>query len=287
MPFVATEESGVPSLRRVGVGDVDLVYRLGGDGPPVLLIHGSWEDHRTWDAVADRLRASCTVLVYDRRGHSGSTAPVGQGSIGEDVDDAAGLLVRFGLAPAVVVGHSYGASVALLLAARHPELTARAVVHEPPLFALLAGDPRWAAVSAATADVMAAVARGLEEGEVESAVQTFVEKVGFGPGSWHGLFDDRGRATALANHATWLDQSRDPERLAVDLAAVAASGVAVTVTTGSQSLPAYPEVAARTVAALPRADLVTVPGAAHGVQLSHPGAFAEIVLARVRAGVSR
>ena len=106
------------------------------------------------------------------------------------------------------------------------------------------------------------------------------------PGSWDGLFDDRGRATALANHATWLDQSRDPERLAVNLGAVAASGVPVTVTTGSRSLPAYPEIAARTVAALPGADLVTVAGAGHGVQLSHPDAFAEIVLARVRAGVS-
>jgi esterase len=273
-------DGAMPLLRRVRLGGVDLAYRLGGAGPAVLLVHGSWEDHRTWDRVAAQLRATCTVLVYDRRGHSASTAPPGQGRIAEDVEDAAALLRHLGLGPATVVGHSYGSSVALLLAMRHPELTARLVVHEPPLFAQLAGHPTWEQVAARSSAVMAEVARGLEAGETEAAVRRFVEQVGFGPGSWDGLFDDRGRATALANADTWLDQSRDPERLAVDLTPLRDAPVPVTVTSGSASLPAYPEIARRVVAALPTAELVVVPGAGHGVQLSHPAAFAELVRAR-------
>lgn len=111
---------------------------------------------------------------------------------------------------------------------RHPDAVARVVVHEPPLYALLSGDPEW------------------------EPVRRLVDEVAFGHRSFDELFDDAGRATILANAGTWLDQSRDPERLAVDLSGLAGSPIPVTVTTGTDSLPAFPEIARRVVAAPPR-----------------------------------
>jgi pimeloyl-ACP methyl ester carboxylesterase len=271
----------LPLLRRSAVDGVELAHRIGGDGPPVVLIHGSWDDHRSWDEVAARLRATCRVLAYDRRGHSASTAPPGQGRIGEDVEDAAALLERHGLAPASVVGHSYGASVALLLAVRRPDLVRRVVVHEPPLYALLAGDDEWDAVRRKAGETMAEVAAALIDGEVEVAARRFVEEVAFGAGSWPGLLCERGRATVLANADTWLDQSRDPDRLAVDVTPLATSGIPVTVTTGTATIAAFAEIARRLVAALPESELVPIDGAAHGAHLSHPERFAAVVAARV------
>jgi esterase len=273
-----------PWLRRVAVNDVELAYRLGGDGPPVVCIHGSWDDHRAWDEVAARLRTACTVVTYDRRGHSASTAPPGQGHIGEDVADAAALLEALKMASATVVGHSYGASIALLLAVRRPDLVQQLIVHEPPLYGLLGGDQQWEAVRREAARTMADIARALERGDLECAARRFVEEIAFGPGSWAGLLSENARATMLANADTWLDQNRDPERLAVDVSPLAESSIPVTVTAGTDSLPAFGEIARRLVAQLPAAELVAIHGATHGAHISHPDRFTQVVLARVRGG---
>jgi esterase len=273
-----------PLLRRVAVNDVELAYRLGGAGPPVACIHGSWDDHHSWDEVAARLRTACTVLTYDRRGHSASTAPPGQGHIGEDVVDAATLVEALGLAPATVVGHSYGASIALLLAARRPDVVQRVIVHEPPLYGLLIGDEHWDAVRREAASMMADIAQVIERGDLETAARRFVDEVAFGPGSWSGLLGAGDRATMLANADTWLDQSRDPDRLTLDVTPLSESSIPVTVTTGSHSVPAFGEVARRLVAQLPTSELVTIDGAGHGAHISHPGRFAQVVLARIEPG---
>ena len=55
----------------------------------------------------------------------------------EQADDAAGLLRAIDLAPAVVVGHSGGASIACALVARHPDVVRHAVAYEPPLLAVV------------------------------------------------------------------------------------------------------------------------------------------------------
>ena len=116
-----------------------LVERRGTGDPTVVFVHGSWDDHATWDRVATGVRGS--TVAYDRRGHSGSRQPLGQGSIDEDVEDLAALLAWLDRGPVAVVGHSYGATVSLLLACRRPELVHHVVAHEPPLFAVLRGDP--------------------------------------------------------------------------------------------------------------------------------------------------
>ena len=75
----------------------------------VVLVHGSWGDHHNWDAVAPMLARSFRVLTYDRRGHSRSARPVGQGSLHEDAADLAAPIEGLGLAPKHVVGNSFGA----------------------------------------------------------------------------------------------------------------------------------------------------------------------------------
>jgi pimeloyl-ACP methyl ester carboxylesterase len=95
-----------------------------GDGPQILLIHGSAADHRTWSIVlASGLRARFTLVAYDRR--------AGVESVDGHVADAAALL---GPAPTVVVGSSFGAVIALELVRRCADRIAGAVLIEPPLY---------------------------------------------------------------------------------------------------------------------------------------------------------
>lgn len=263
--------------RRVPVGEVELAVRTSGGGPPVVLVHGSLDDHRAWDRVAPALAATHTVVRYDRRGHGSSTCPPGQGRISEDVADLAGLLHALELDAPLVVGHSYGASVALLLAATHPELTGGLLLHEPPLFGLLRDDQATHELAAAAASELARAAELITAGDVPGGVEHFVERAAFGPGTWDGLFTDEIRRNCVAHADTWLDQSRDPERLAVRPELLAGYPGRVVLSHGDSGLPVYDAVVAAFLRLLPATELRIVAGAGHAPHLSHPAAFAALI----------
>jgi pimeloyl-ACP methyl ester carboxylesterase len=93
----------------------------GGSGQPVLLLHGLASNARIWDGVAPRLvGAGLRVVALDLRGHGASDQP-GSGydfaSVGRDL---AAALDGLGLERPVLVGHSWGAHVALQYAAERP-----------------------------------------------------------------------------------------------------------------------------------------------------------------------
>ena len=62
-------------LHEVELDDVRVRYRSGGDGPPVVLLHGHPRTHTTWHAVAPRLADRHTVVCPDLRGYGRSTLP--------------------------------------------------------------------------------------------------------------------------------------------------------------------------------------------------------------------
>src|SRR6266478_5082426 len=94
----------------------------GDHGAPVVLVHGSWGDHHNWDPVVPGLARTFRVLTYDRRGHSQSERVTSQGSVDDDVADLAALITTSHLAPAHVVGNSFGAIISLKLALVRPDL---------------------------------------------------------------------------------------------------------------------------------------------------------------------
>src|SRR5688500_16035901 len=97
-------------------------------------------DADTYDALAEHLEPHFTVVTYDRRGLSRSTGtPSG---LSTHADDAAEVLAAVTDKPALVFGSSIGAVIALELTQHHPDRVRLAVVHEPPISALLPDDAR-------------------------------------------------------------------------------------------------------------------------------------------------
>jgi len=94
--------------------------RWPGTGVPVLLLHGLASTRRFWDLVAPEL-AGLPLLALDQRGHGDSDRPEGPYDGVTVARDALTALDALGLSRAVVVGHSWGASTALRLAAQWPE----------------------------------------------------------------------------------------------------------------------------------------------------------------------
>jgi pimeloyl-ACP methyl ester carboxylesterase len=132
--------------RQRRVNGVDLFYELTGSGDPLVLVHGSWVDHNSWQFVVPDLARSFRVLTYDRRGHSLSERPLGQGSRREDEEDLAALMEALDLAPAYVVGNSFGGSIALGPGAweQLPEEVRRRTMNNAPTFLDELQDARWA-----------------------------------------------------------------------------------------------------------------------------------------------
>jgi pimeloyl-ACP methyl ester carboxylesterase len=262
----------MPSL---GVNGVRLHYEVAGAGPSVVLVHGSWGDHHNWDLVAPRLAERFRVVRYDRRGHTSSTAPPGQGSVREDAADLLALIDALRLAPALVVGSSFGAIVTLRAAMEKPGAFRGLAVHEPPLFGLLQGDPSVAPVLAATQQRIQAVVDALRQ-DREAGTRLFIETIAFGPGGWDQL-DDEDRATFVGNAPTWLDEVGEPEAFTLDVARLRRFDRPALLTQGTTSAPFFPKVMDVVAGALPKAERHTFQGAGHVPHFSHPDAWLEVV----------
>jgi pimeloyl-ACP methyl ester carboxylesterase len=92
------------------------------DGPPLVLLHGLGGSRSNWAFLAPELARTRRVLVVDLPGHGRSSALPAAPGLGPYADRVAKLLEDEGLAPADVLGHSFGGLVGIRLAVRRPEL---------------------------------------------------------------------------------------------------------------------------------------------------------------------
>jgi pimeloyl-ACP methyl ester carboxylesterase len=265
---------------------VQLHYRRSGDGEPLVLVHGSWVDGEVWDAVVPLLAHSFEVVAYDRRGHSNSSCPPGQGSVRDDVDDLASLIEALELNPAHVAGASLGGSIALRLAAARPELLRSVTVHEPPLFDLLRAEELDMPELTELRLRLATVAERLESGDLEGGARIYFDHVAETPGGWDGLDQSR-RDLLLSNAPTYLDQCRDPDALGIETEDLAAFGGPALFTHGNRRPPLFRRIVEMVVAAMPGARSEAIPGAAHDPQVTHPGPYAQLIEGFVSAMVAR
>ncbi len=107
------------------VRDIALYYEIVGDGPRLLFINGTGADLRRKQPWVDRLNDQFTVLRFDPRGLGQTEKPDRHYSMADYADDAAALMDLVGWDRALVLGVSFGGSVAQELARRHPDRISR------------------------------------------------------------------------------------------------------------------------------------------------------------------
>jgi pimeloyl-ACP methyl ester carboxylesterase len=264
------------------VNGVRLRYDLSGSGEvPVVLVHGSWVSHHNWDPSVAALAQSFRVLTYDRRGHSESERLTGQGSVCDDVADLAALIEHLGLAPAWVVGNSFGASITLKLACERPELLRGIVAQEPPLFSLLRTDPAAASMLEKLDRLVGDVVERIGSGDHAGAAQQFCETVALEPGSWAELPEEF-QQTLIENAPTFLDEENDPEARVIEYDSIKGFRGPVLLTYGDQSPPWFAPVIRKLAEALPQAETLTFEGAGHIPHGTHPDAYVAATTAFIR-----
>jgi len=135
-PLGSDQRDPAPSRaeRDVTASGIRLRVVEGGAGPPVVLVHGLFMDHRTWDGVRVDLSQRFRVITPDLPGFGQSEKPPPQRfpyGIDAFVEAIADLYAGLELGRAALVGHGIGGAVALSLAARHPELVSHLVLVSP------------------------------------------------------------------------------------------------------------------------------------------------------------
>jgi pimeloyl-ACP methyl ester carboxylesterase len=258
----------------VEAGGVALAYDERGEGPAVVLVHGTATARTVWRETVEALGDSVRAIAYDRRayGDSGAPEPYGGTTVGEQADDLAELIEALGAAPAAVCGHELGALACLDLLVRRPELVSGAVLIEPPMLWL--SDAGTDAVG----DLREAVSRAAGEGGAAGAVRAYLEAVG-GPevatllGSERmdaALESPRAFAADLAAAASWTGGRRELRR----------AERAVTLVNGLRSAPVRQESTRALAELLPNSRLVDL-DSGHFAHLERPADVAAAIRASV------
>ncbi|HVF94767.1 MAG TPA: alpha/beta hydrolase [Sphingomonas sp.] len=115
---------------------VSLDVAVAGDpaSPPIVLLHGFPESHRTWRHIIPDLARDHFVLAPDQRGFARSSKPDGVESYTPDkiVGDLLALADHFAIDRFTLVGHDWGGAIAWMAALQHPLRVARLVIVNAP-----------------------------------------------------------------------------------------------------------------------------------------------------------
>jgi 2-succinyl-6-hydroxy-2,4-cyclohexadiene-1-carboxylate synthase len=263
------------------VNGIRLNVGVGGDGPPLVLLHGFTGSAEAWQSALPALQETFTTYAVEIVGHGRSDAPVDveHYRIDRAVPDLVEVVDRLGLDQFSLLGYSMGGRLALHLALTSPERI-DALVLESAAPGIADPDER---AERARADEK--LARLIEERGVEAFVDIW-ERV--------PLFaSQRSLPPAVRERQRAIRLSQRPQGLTNSLRGMGAGAMEpVTERLGEYRMPVlyvageidakYVEIGRSMTAALPAARCVVVPGAGHTVHLERPEEFTSAVTSFMR-----
>jgi pimeloyl-ACP methyl ester carboxylesterase len=116
-------------LKKVRVGDIDVAYKMFGQGDPIILFNGASYNINAWDpSLLTGLSSNHTVIVFDQRGIANTTIGSKPYTYQQIADDAAGLLDALKIPKADVMGYSLGSYLAQQLTVSYPDKVNRLIL---------------------------------------------------------------------------------------------------------------------------------------------------------------
>jgi len=273
--------------RFVEAGGLRWHVQVMGEGPPVLLLHGSGAASHSWRDVAPRLDSRFTLVIPDLPGHGFTSTPSGAGlSLDGMAESLGALMERLGLEPWAAVGHSAGAAVAIRMrldgrigdggvvainGALHPFPGSAGVIF-PMIARLLFLNPAAIALFAWRAGSPGAVARLL------AGTGSHIDALGLD--LYSRLLSTTGHiAGALGMMSHW--------NLEPLVAALPRMPAPLTLIVGAEDKAVPPSVGREASEAAAGARLVTVPGLGHLAHEEDPARVSALILEALDAPVAR
>lgn len=263
----------MPSLT---VNGYDLSYAEQGTGAPVVLVHGTLGDQRSWAQQMGPLSAQYRVLALSLR-HFWPEVWDGVGNdftIAQHTADVAEFIRRIG-APVRLVGHSRGGHIAFRLAGAHPELIHQLVLAEPggELDESLGGKAPLGGQGA----VFRQAAEMIGAGKLDEGLAFFASHTG-GPGAWDRT-PEATKQRRRENARTLLGQINE-QRKPYSLDSVKLLRHAPLLVGGAKSQPQFAAIMDAMQPHLPAGtERVTIPNSTHSLQTDNAAAFNAALLA--------
>lgn len=247
--------------------------RRWGDGPdPALLLHCSLAHSGAWEGVAQALSDRLTMVAPDMVGHGRA----GDGDRSRDYhDQVTAQAVEFlEETPSHIIGHSFGATVALRLAIEHPDRVASLTLIEPVLFAAAQGSEAYGKLD----EDFISLGPAFEAGDHERAAEVFIGVWGDGT----PFSDLPEKQQAYLARTIWVVAAGRPalyEDSANLLARLEKVRCPVLLLEGDTSPAIIADIQAALAEGLPDASRVVIEGAGHMGPITHPKDFADAIRA--------
>ena len=262
----------LPENQMVTVGDIDVAYRVYGEGEPLVLSSGYGETMDDWDpSVVETLAGKYKVIEFDNRGIGGTTEGTEPFSVVQFSEDAAGFIEALNIGPVHVLGYSMGSMTAIELVLNHPTLVKKLV-----LYGTSPGGPNAIPMSASTVKDLTDTS-GTPQERGERLLRLMF------PAEWFDAHMQEIFALFTRPHEeVSLDVvNRQTEALGSwagrwdDLPAIQSDTLVIV---GREDIIAPAENSVKVAGRIPGAWLVQLKGAGHGAMYQYPDTFAQLVL---------
>lgn len=268
-------------MPKVRLDGTQLEYIERGQGEPVVLVHGTLGDYRSWGLQMDVFGEDYRVISYSRRYHypNECTGDESDYSAALHADDLSAFIDGLGFDSTHVVGTSYGAYTGLLLAARHPARVRSLVLGDPPVFPLLENSQVGRPIrDDFLAKVWEPAGEHMQQGNVEDGVRVFVD--GVVEDGAYDRFPTEVQDLILDNACEFKVETSSPDFWTPFTCEEAARVETPTLLlTGDRSLRMFQLIVDELQRCLPNNESKRVPQTTHEVTSDNPEAYNEMVLA--------
>jgi esterase len=175
-------------MQTLAVNGYDMAYLEVGRGSPLICVHGSLGDFRTWSAVMGPLSKTRRVISLSLR----RFFPEHWDGVGDDylmaqhVADVIGFIEKLGAGPVDLMGHSRGGHIAFRVAEQRPELLRKLILAEPGGELDRSLDPTADSGPSSRASRIAVSAEKVRDGDIDGGLMPFVDAID-GEGAWARL----------------------------------------------------------------------------------------------------
>ena len=265
------------NLKLIPINGYEISYLDQGKGFPVIFVHGSLSDYRSWGDQTEYFNKKYRTIVLSLR-HSYPEIWDGKGgyfSIRQHVQDLSEFINALNIGPVHLVGHSRGGAVVLKMASIYPNLFRTAVLADPAPFSqlFLANSEGIKAIEKRN-DIVGKSLGLMDRGEMDKGLELFTDAVST-PGTWKKLPETvkqirRDNAFSLKS---LISDAREP----LSCEDVKKIFNPVLLITGENSPPVYGMMHQKLQSCLRNYQSATVSNASHVMHRDNPAAFNAVV----------
>jgi esterase len=264
-------------MQTLRVNGYDMAYLEVGEGPPLVCVHGTLGDFRTWSAVLGPLSKERRVISLSLR-HFFPEHWNGAGNdytMAQHVDDVIGFIEELDTGPVDLMGHSRGGYISFRVAQRRPDLLRKLILAEPGGELDRSLDAAAAPGPSPRAARFAASAEKIARGDIDGGLMVFFDAIE-GDGAWARL--PAAPKQQLRDNAGTLIGQVGENRQPYGKAEAEAIRMPALFIGGTDTRGALPAVLRVLAAHVRGARTAMIPGAGHWMFEQAPQAFCRIVL---------